>query len=281
MFGGGVDPAAHVSSGSGTRDPGHVISGSGGSDPVAIPVHDSESDDEPRYDVAEIFSPPRLCARAARFGLIPGFSHDLGTCVDLSTFAGRAQCWGELQYMSPKVLVASPPCTWFSTMQHINQRHYTEETRAIRDAEAMSLLNFAVRCCKSQHDKGLWFIFEHPWRASSWQRESLVALAALDNVCSVDFDQCSTGLAGPNGQPIKKRTKLLTNIPSIMSCFSGHQCSCSQQHLRIEGSCFGVALSRYCQVYTPFLCDDILACIRACVHGSDLELAPIMAEPVS
>lgn len=266
--GGGIDPAT-------------VASGSGGSDPAAISVHDSESDEEPPCDVAELFSPPRICARAEMFGLILGFSHDLQTHVDLSTSAGRAQSWGELHSSSPKALVVSPLCTWCSTIQNLNKRHYTEEIWARREDQARSLLNFAVACCKSQYDKRRWFIFEHPWKATSWQRGALVALAALDNVRSVDFDQCSTGLAGPNGQPIKKRTKLLTHIPSVISRFSQLQCSCSTKHLRIEGSCHGIPLSSYCQVYTRFLCDAILTCIHECIHGYDADATPIMAELVS
>ena len=70
----------------------------GGTDPTAmeITVADEDTLEESCSDVAELFSPPRLCARAARFGLVPGFSHDLGTQIDLSTFEGRARSWIEL-----------------------------------------------------------------------------------------------------------------------------------------------------------------------------------------
>ena len=152
---GGVDPAA-------------VTGSDDGNDLVTVHGSDSDSEGESRCDVAELFSPPRICARAGLWGLIPGFSHDLCSHVDLSTFWGRAQSWGELQHWSPKVLVASPPCTWFSTLQNINQRHYTEEDRTHRDKQAMSLLSFAVSCCKSQYDAGRGFIFEHPWKATRW-----------------------------------------------------------------------------------------------------------------
>ena len=67
----------------------------GGSDPVGrvITVHDSDSDADlsgERCDVADMFRLPRICARAALFGLVPGLSHDLDTQVDLSTVRGRA-----------------------------------------------------------------------------------------------------------------------------------------------------------------------------------------------
>lgn len=254
----GIDPAATL------------LVDDGGTDPTAmeiITVADEDTLDESLSDVAELFSPPRLCARAARFGLVPGFSHDLRTQMDLSTFEGRAQSWSELCSTKPKVLVASPPCTWFSTLQHLNKGRYSVDVWARKEQLAMSLLSFAALCCKLQYTDGRGFIFEHPWTATSWHRAPLVELAALDGVASIDFDQCSTGLVGPNGQSIKKRTKLLTNVPGVIVRFSAHQCSCTTDHLHIEGSCLGIQLSRYCQVYTPRLCEELLWSISDYVHG--------------
>ena len=86
-----------------------------GIDPVSL-VSDSDGDAAEAVavsscDVAEIFSPPRLCPRAHHFGLIGGFSHDLITGVDLSTCDGRAHSWSELQEAQPTVLMVCPPCT--------------------------------------------------------------------------------------------------------------------------------------------------------------------------
>ena len=155
--------------------------------------------------------------------------------------------------MSPKVLGTSPPCASFSSLQNINQRHYTDATRTIGDVQAMSLLDFAVPCCRWQHRSGRGFRFEHTWKATSWQREPPQALATWDGVGAVDFDQCTMDVVGPNGQPTKKRTELLTHIRGVLSRFSDLQCSCTTEHLCIEGSCLSISLSRYCQVYTPFL----------------------------
>ena len=102
----GIDPAATL------------LVDDGGTDPTAmeITVADEDTLEVSCSVVAELFSPPRLCARAARFGLVPGFSHDLGTQIDLSTFEGRSLSWSELCSTKPKVLVASPPCTQLSPM---------------------------------------------------------------------------------------------------------------------------------------------------------------------
>ena len=46
-----------------------------GQDPIEI--DDDEDDGRETVDVAEIFSPPRVCAQARILGWKAGFSHDL------------------------------------------------------------------------------------------------------------------------------------------------------------------------------------------------------------
>ena len=136
----GIDPAATL------------LVDDGGTDPTAMEIITVADDtlEESSSDAAELFSPPRLCARAARFGLVPGFSHDLHAQMDRSTFEGRAQAWNELCSTKPKVLVASPPCTWFSAMQNLNKGRYYEDIWAREEQLAMSLLSCAALCCKLQ-----------------------------------------------------------------------------------------------------------------------------------
>ena len=137
-------------------------------------------------DVAEVFSPPRICPRAERRGLVGGFSHDLTTGFDLSTPMGRAQSWHELEIYKPRVLLVCPPCTWYSRMQNINRHHYSEETIARRQKEADALLEYALRCCREQltHQRG--FVFEHPTGATSWKHPSLQSLTGMYGVESIN-----------------------------------------------------------------------------------------------
>ena len=224
-----------------------------GIDPVLISdasdvasVNSSGSEPNERCDVAEIFSPPRICPRAQYFGLIGGFSHNVTTGVDLSTCDGRAQSWNDLQAACPTLLVASPPCTWFSCMQNINRHRYTDDVRSSRGSAALSLLSYAARCCAEQHRNGRFFVFEHPHTATSWHMTPLLDLHALAGVAEVDFDQCATGLVAPGtGLPIKKRTRLLTNLPEILFRFAHLQCTCVQPHQICEGSSMGIRLSTF------------------------------------
>eukprot|EP00973_Karenia_brevis_P039554 5460696-Karenia_brevis.AAC.1 len=100
---------------------------------------------------------------------------------------------------------------------------------------ALSLLSFAVRCCSEQHRTGRFFIFEHPATATSWRTAPLLHLQGLDGVGAVDFDQCATGLTAPGtGRPIKKRTRLLTNVQAVIDRFAQLQCACTEPHQVIE-----------------------------------------------
>ena len=219
-------------------------------------------------DVAEIFSPPRLCARAEPKGLIGGFSHDLETGFDLNTSMGRAQSWHELETYRTRVLMVCPPCTWYSKLQNANMHHYSEETIAERRHAADTLLGYGIRCCKEQLSWQRGFVFEHPSGATSWNHPALKSLIAMDSVLSVDFDQCATDLRGPNGQPIRKRTRLVSNMPCVIDAFADLQCDCRKPHLTLESRCMGIQLSKYCQVYTPLLVDIILDCADRHIKAS-------------
>ena len=229
-----------------------------GEGPIVI-----DGEDE-TVDVAEIFSPPRVCAQARILGLRAGFSHDLSTGVDMLQFEGRARVWADIDQAQPRLLVSSPPCTWFSKLQNLNLHHYTDEHRAARDTDAKMLLDFGIACCRKQLVAGRLFAHEHPWTATSWRHESVRALAQEMGVAKVDFDQCAIGLRSPDGSPIKKRTRLLTNSPSIVATFSAYQCHCGPgvDHTTLIGSNLGVRLSRFAQVYTKTLCVGLLEALE-------------------
>eukprot|EP00971_Amphidinium_carterae_P043601 858237-Amphidinium_carterae.1 len=71
-------------------------------------------------DVAEVYSPERFKRRALQIGLSTGVAADLSTGWDLSVDAQRQRCRARLEEEAPRLLVASPPCTCFSSLQHLN-----------------------------------------------------------------------------------------------------------------------------------------------------------------
>ena len=227
----------------------------------------SDSDDSDvemvsqQWDFLEIYTPPRVCFAVARYNLLTGPSMDLETGFDFMTMESRASCLQQVQEHLPRFLMLSPPCTMYSPLQALFNLHkMSEEEKRQRFLEADTLLNFAMALCRLQSNEGRYFAFEHPDRATSWDRPSVRAVLQLPGTVTVKFDQCQTGLMSPgdNPKPIKKRTVLMTNAPAIQSVFAPLQCNCPRgSHQTIEGSIDGISLSKWCQHYTPQLCNKI------------------------
>ena len=215
----------------------------------------------PQLDFLEFFSPPRVCFAAARRGLSAdaACSLDITRGYDFMSMESRAECLSIIKRRKPKFVVASPPCTMYSPLQALFNLHkMTEEEKHRRFQEADALLKFTMSICKQQALKGGYFAFEHPQRASSWGRQFVDEIRQMPDVHCVSFDQCRTGLMSPgeNPQPIKKRTTLMSNAKAIQTVFAPLQCRCPPgSHRAIEGSIDGISLSKWCQHYTPELCD--------------------------
>ena len=112
------------------------------------------------------------------------------------------------------------------------------------------------------------FIFEHPMTARSWMEPLVQDLLARPGVFTVDFAQCRYGLRSPAGNTLKKPTKLMSNMPSVLAEFSNKVCTCEGGHRgRIEGSELGVRVSTHAQAYPPLMVDALARCCAAHVLG--------------
>ena len=56
----------------------------------------------------------------------------------------------------------------------------------------------------------------------------------------------------------KKASFFLHNVPAIDAELGNRYCTCRVRHRQVIGSMHGVPLSRYCQVYCPKLCQDMV-----------------------
>lgn len=212
-------------------------------------------------DFCEVFSPPRVCFALAPYGLQSHLSFDLLSGWDFTTLGDRAKCLRMVHEHRPKWMMLSPPCTMYSPLQALFNLHkMSEAEKEARFKEANVLLDFSMALAMVQMRKGAYFCFEHPQKASSWQRHTVQAVANSAGTFCVDFDQCQTGLRAPEPdcRPIRKRTRLMTNCPAVRTVFSPLQCTCPPgTHCPIEGSIAGISLSKWCQVYTRVLCEKL------------------------
>ncbi len=135
-----------------------------------------------------------------------------------------------------------------------------------RMIEARLLLDLSLRLAWSQIRAGRVFIFEHPASATSWDVSSVLAIAAVDTVFAVEFDQCAVGLRSPvTLEPMQKRTRFLTNDRGVRAQFEAFQCRCGVPHRQIQGSIGGSMLSKHAAIYPPRLCEELArACARVC-----------------
>ncbi len=199
---------------------------------------------------------------AVEFNLAPGLSADLDTGFDLRLPVARARVWAHLTHEKPRLLVTSAPRTWYCKLMNLNMHRYSDAERSRRQSEADSHLVFTMQCCELQDDSGRWFVHEHPSGARSWQHPRVQRVLQRPGVAVVDFDQCTTGLRSPGGLPMRKRTRLMSNVAGILDRFSQLQCGAvchqPQEHRPILGCEHGIRLSTYCQVYTPQLCRELL-----------------------
>ena len=90
----------------------------------------------------------------------------------------------------PLIVLGAPPCTVFSSMQNINQKHHGTPEWQTRYAEGLALLQFSVEVYWDQISRGKFFLHEHPATASSWDLPSIRELAEHPGVIIVTGDMC-------------------------------------------------------------------------------------------
>ena len=71
-------------------------------------------------DVVEVYSPPRVASTANKFGLQAGESFDLATGWGFSKAADRREVEKYMVEHEPLLLIGSPLCTMFSSLQHLS-----------------------------------------------------------------------------------------------------------------------------------------------------------------
>ena len=72
-----------------------------------------------KVSISEIYSPPRVTAEAKNWGLRPGEAMDLTTGWDFRRQEHRDLAWSYVDKYKPELLIGSPMCTMFSTLQNM------------------------------------------------------------------------------------------------------------------------------------------------------------------
>jgi hypothetical protein len=223
-----------------------------------------------QQDVAEFYSVPRVLPAARRRGLRGSLSLDLLTGWDFRFQAVRDISDRLLSALSVAILILSPPCTAFSSLQRVfNYKKLPVEVVRRKMEAAMVLLCHAIACAMLMYRAGKCFVFEHPASATSWNMPDVTAIKQLPGVFCVVFDQCMLGLRSKvGGIPMRKRTRIMTNSLHIANKFRGCVCDRTHDHQVIQGSEGGVDRSVWAQKYPGPMIDLLVqGSLEAVGHG--------------
>lgn len=207
----------------------------------------------------EFFSPPRIVPVCQSRGWPASCSWDITHGWDANNPHDRQRSFQALDELDPLMTTLSPECTMFSVMQNCNKKKVDPRVFARRLAEAVQHMNLCADICKRRAHRGRYYLLEHPSGASSWHLPSIEEARSMLGAYLVSFPQCQYGLKAPNGKPMRKLTRFLTNSRHVAEEFSKKKCTCAE-HQPIEGSCQGHKLSKWAQVYPQPLINAIVDC---------------------
>ena len=190
-----------------------------------------ETSNEVGKRIVELFSPPRINEKIDRMsskkGIVAGTSFDLivdkrtGETWNFLKPEDRRRCWNRLEEERPWVVIGSPPCTAFSTINTgLNYPKMNRDEVLRRQGEARVLLGFALAVYHWQLNRGCYFLHEHPDSASSWELPEVRAMMGRPGVQVTKTDACVLGMktvdaSGVEG-PVKKPTRWMGNAPYLM-----------------------------------------------------------------
>ena len=211
--------------------------------------------EEPALDTHvlwEVYCPPRVAPLLdPDLGNTDSFDATSG-CTLAPDSLGLKTMLRKYRQHNPKVVLLSPPCTWFSTLMYSNWYRMLVEKRELGAKEGVWHLGVSMGMAKEQCTNRRYYLFEHPKNAFSWQTQLVDTVPGEE----VLFDQCMVGLVDPEGNPLNKGTKIKTNMPRVVDVFKNKLCdgSVHATHGSIQGVCQGYQMSKWSQVYPPQMC---------------------------
>lgn len=135
-----------------------------------------------RYDVCELFSPPRICAAAREQGLRGGWSLDIivsdpGTrrSIDLRNSKDQKEVEKIIKRYCPHSASGVPPCTAVSIAKQV-------EIDPQVVAGAVEMIRFSFEVCELQHKAGRQFIFEEPQSSRAWNLDEVIKMTYREGV---------------------------------------------------------------------------------------------------
>ena len=189
-----------------------------------------------KFNIVEVFSPPRFAIEAATQGL-SCLSADLITKWDFRLPKHRQAMKDLITRYPPELLVLCPPCTWAGGWFHLNKFYMDPKDLAEKQRLTALFVTFCCELIEIQLQNHGRVLFEHPRGSVVWSLPCVQRVLARMTV--VDLDMCCFGMKIPNGLPIKKHTRLLvshSDMKSLAKTCPGPASVSHRSHQVIAGS---------------------------------------------
>ena len=152
---------------------------------------------------------------------------------------------------------------------NLNWRKMLPDKRESLLREGLLHLEFAMLLADLQRSEGRLFAHEHPDLALSWNNNKIAYLQQDPAVRIARFDMCCYGMRTMvNMAPVRKTTKVLTNLQALHTVL--HNCLCHEKHTHtpIQGSEGGVRRSTWAQRYPEQFCKTVAETVAHHLRGT-------------
>ena len=122
----------------------------------------------------EVYSPPRLLPQTRALGLRGQISVDILTGWNFMQEEHRIKLLHEIQARRPRFVFLSDPCVFWSSLTELNWPFMTPVKREQLAWEGATHCDFSALISKIQIHGGRAYAKEHPAKAKSWDRPSVL-----------------------------------------------------------------------------------------------------------
>ena len=146
-------------------------------------------------------------------------------------------------------------CAAFSKLQKLNFPKMDPQKVKEVIEYGVKHLEFCMHLCKIQHDQGLYFLFEHPAGASSWDNRLVKAMLEMPAVERVTGHMCMFDMWQQDNQGkarVKKATGFMTNAACVAKRLRV-KCTGLHRHITLIGG-----RAKAAEVYPDKLCREIV-----------------------
>ena len=188
--------------------------------------------------VSEVFNPNRFRKESLKQKFDHGRAFDITLGTNLLKCHDRNDVRHYVKTNKPGLVVVSPPCTLYSALQNLNQKHLDSPEKIQeylkRVTEAQVLMRFAIEICRLVASYGGTFLFEQPQTSRAWKEPFVEKLTKELQNFVVTCDQCMFDLRSAEGLLHKKPTSWLTNNEHVASVLRV-RCDQGHEHLPVLG----------------------------------------------